>query len=305
MSFKNNLNRYFFLYSLVLLAGFACSTKTTDKLYTANDFAFVGNFTEGLEGPAVDNEGNLYFVNPYHNGAVGKVDVNGNFEMFIETLPNGSVANGIRFGKQGLMYLADYVGHKILTVDLSSKLVKTYLEETEMNQPNDLAIGAKDVLFASDPKWADSTGQLWAIHPGGEAVLLADDMGTTNGIEISPDEKTLYVNESVQRKVWAFDLSPTGTISNKQLLIQFDDFGLDGMRCDVNGNLYMARYGKGVVAKVSPKGELLKEIKLKGNKPTNVAFGGKDGRKIFVTMQDRGYIEYFTVESPGKSFHPQ
>ena len=51
-------------------------------------------------------------------------------------------------------------------------------------------------------------------------------MGTTNGIEVSTDENTLYVNESVQRNIWAYDLSATGEVSNKRLLIQFPDLGL-------------------------------------------------------------------------------
>ena len=74
------------------------------------------------------------------------------------------------------------------------------------------------------------------------------------------------------------------------------------MRCDVAGNLYITRYGKGTVAKLSPDGELLLEIQMKGNKPSNIAFGGKDGKTAYVTLQDRGYIETFRVEKPGRSF---
>ena len=85
-----------------------------------------------------------------------------------------------------------------------------------------------------------------------------------------------------------------------RLLIAFDDHGLDGMRTDVKGNLYIARYGAGVVAVVSPDGRLLREVKLKGQKPTNVAFGGPDGRTIFVTLQDRGAIEALRAEHPGR-----
>ena len=89
-------------------------------------------------------------------------------------------------------------------------------------------------------------------------------MGTTNGIEVSPDEKFLYVNESAQRNVWAYDLSPESEISNKRLLIQFPDFNMDGMRCDIEGNLYITRHGKGTVAKLSPAGEVLLEVQLTG-----------------------------------------
>ena len=74
------------------------------------------------------------------------------------------------------------------------------------------------------------------------------------------------------------------------------------MRCDNQGNLYVTRHGKGTIVKLSSEGKLLREIQLKGEKPSNLAFGGKDGKTIFVTLQDRGYIESFRVESPGRSF---
>ena len=74
------------------------------------------------------------------------------------------------------------------------------------------------------------------------------------------------------------------------------------MRCDVDGNLYITRYGKGTVAKLSPEGKLLLEVQMKGKKPSNIAFGGKDGKTAYITLQDRGYIETFRVEKAGRSF---
>jgi sugar lactone lactonase YvrE len=85
-------------------------------------------------------------------------------------------------------------------------------------------------------------------------------------------------------------------------LISFPDFGMDGMRCDVKGNLYITRYGKGTVVKVSPGGEVLKEIELKGKKASTIAFGGSNGTTAYVTLQDRGYIETFEVSDPGQWF---
>ena len=140
------------------------------------------------------------------------------------------------------------------------------------------------------------------FRSNGKMVILEDNMGTTNGIEVSPEGNTLYVNESVQLKVWAYDLSNNGSVSNKRLLIDFPDFGMDGMRCDVDGNLYIARYRKGVIAMVSPAGKLLREIKLKGAKPSNITFGGKDGKTVYVTLQDRGNIESFRVDAPGREW---
>ena len=286
---------------LLVLMKFYISCEKKELYYQSEDLVYVGEYTSGLEGPAVDREGNLFFVNPIKSGSVGKVDTEGNFSLFIEQLPEGSTANGIRFGQDQSMYLADYTGHNVLKVDLKTKKVRVYAHDSLLNQPNDLAICCNDRMFASDPNWKESTGQLWRIE-NGQFHLLSKDMGTTNGVEVSPDEKTLYVNESVQRSVWAFDLDTLGNISNKKLFYQFDDFGMDGMRCDIEGNLYITRYGKGTVAKLSPEGKLLLEIQMKGKKPSNITFGGKDGKTAFVTLQDRGYIETFRVEKSGKSF---
>ena len=276
--------------------------KPTVELHS-EDFVYVGDYTLGLEGPAVSESGDLYFVNPAKNGTIGKVDVTTHkFEIFIDTITNGSIANGIRFNSKGEMFLADYINHNILKIDIDTKEVSVFANDTAMNQPNDIAITSSNMLFASDPNWANGTGNIWRVGVSGGITLLESNMGTTNGIEVSTGDSILYVNESVQRTVWAYDLDMDGNISNKRVLIKFEDYGLDGMRCDVEGNLYIARYGKGVIAMVSPQGKLLKEIKLTAKKTTNVAFGGSDGKLVFVTCQDRGYIEMFEVEYPGRAF---
>ena len=291
--------------SLLIVGVIACNTKghnkTSEEMYKSANLTAVNSFTSGAEGPAVDKEGNLYAVNYSKEGTIGKVTPAGDSSIFIE-LPNGSIGNGIRFNSKGEMLIADYTNHNILKVDMTNKQLSVYAHDSMMNQPNDIAIDSKDRLYASDPNWKASTGRIWRIDTNGKTTVLEDSMGTTNGIEVSPDEKILYVNESVQRKVWAYDLSPEGSVSNKRLLIEFPDFGMDGMRCDIDGNLYITRHGKGVVAKVSPKGQLLKEIILEGKKPSNIAFGGSDGRTAYVTLQDRGNIETFRVEAPGREW---
>jgi sugar lactone lactonase YvrE len=127
-------------------------------------------------------------------------------------------------------------------------------------------------------------------------------MGTTNGIELSPDEKILYVNESVQKKVWAFDVDGKGNLSNKRLFAEFPDHGFDGMKCDKKGNLYITRYGKGTVVVLSPEGKQIKEVVLLGKRCSNLVFGGKDGKTVYVTLQDRKGMERFENDIPGKRF---
>jgi sugar lactone lactonase YvrE len=276
-------------------------TNSSAPLYQSQDFTEEGGFTKGIEGPAVDADGNLYAVNFQEQGTIGRVTPEGEASLFVK-LPEGSIGNGIRFNQAGDMLIADYPQHNILKVNMADQSISVFAHNDAMNQPNDITITQNDVLFASDPNWSEGTGQLWRIDPDGSTTLLEENMGTTNGVEVSPDEKTLYVNESVQRKVWAYDLSADGQISNKRELIAFPDFGMDGMRCDVAGNLYITRHGKGTVVKVSPEGEVLQEIKMTGELPSNIAFGGADGRTAYVTLQDRGCVEMFRVEDPGRAW---
>ena len=287
-------------------------TIPSTPLHIATAFTAQGGFTDGIEGPGCDAAGNLYAVNFARQHTIGKVTPSGECSVFLE-LSNGSCGNGIRFDSRGDMFIADYTNHNVLRVDMAAcaragslaernAAISIHAHESSLHQPNDIAIMANDIIFAADPNWAESWGQLWRIDRDGTVTLLESPMGTTNGIEVAPDEAALYVNETVQRNVWAYDLSPTGEISNKRLLIQFPDYAMDGMRCDIDGNLYVTRWGKGTVVKLSPHGEIQQEIQLGGAKCTNIAFGGPDGCTAYVTVADLGRVETFRAEAPGREW---
>jgi sugar lactone lactonase YvrE len=274
--------------------------ENTVPLKHAKVWLAAGLFNHDIEGPAVDSAGVLYAVNFARSGTIGTVNIKGEASLLLD-LPKGSTGNGIRILPDGDLLVADYSGHNILRVNVASKAVSVFAHNKNMHQPNDLTLLKSGVIFASDPDWSNNSGQLWRINTDGSTQLMEANMGTTNGIEVSPDQRQLYVNESVQRRIWVYDLSPEHELSNKRLLVEFADFGLDGMRADQQGNLYIARYGKGTVAVVSPQGTLLAEIKLSGEFPTNVAFGGCDGKQLFITMQKSGAIETINVDFAGAS----
>ena len=281
----------------VVLSSLTGSASGDEKLFVAEPLTQPKEFTAGIEGPQCDAAGNVYAVNFKEEGTIGKVTPQGKAELFI-TLPNKSVGNGIVFDRAGAMFIADYVNHNVLKVDMATKQISVFAHQDGMNQPNDLAIGPDEVLWASDPDWGNSTGQLWRIDRQSKVTKVATDLGTTNGIEVSPDGKTLYVNESVQRGIWAFTITADG-LKDKRLLKQFPDHGFDGMRCDIDGNLYVTRHGKGTVAVVSPKGEVLREIDVLGKMPSNLCFGGSDGRTVYVTEVEQTRLVKFRVERPG------
>ena len=271
-----------------------------EQLYVARDLVPEGTLV-AAEGPAVDGDGFLYCVNIGSAGTIARITPEGEASLFT-ALPAGSKGNGIRFDESGTMYVADYAGHNILVVEMRTGAVSVLAHEPRMNQPNDLAMDMNGRLYASDPNWSANSGQLWRVDRDGTTTLLDSGMGTTNGVEVGLGDATLYVNESNQRNVWAYDLSPAGEVSNKRLLIRFDDYGMDGMRGDVEGNLYITRYGKGTVAVVSPAGDLVREVDLVADNPTNIAFGGPDGRTAYVTTADRGNVETFRVQAPGRTW---
>ena len=133
-------------------------------------------------------------------------------QVFVE-LPNGSIGNGIRFAPDGTFFVADYTGHNVLRVDPKTREVSVHAHHGEMNQPNDLALShptARRCTPATQigPREPETCGVSTTTAKSRDWPA---NMGTTNGIEVSPDGKTLYVNESKQRNVWAF------TITEKQL----------------------------------------------------------------------------------------
>src|SRR5262245_29638384 len=175
--------------SIIALAAGATLTVGDEKPFVAKPFTAEKSFTAGIEGPACDGKGNVYVVNFAEQQTIGKVTPDGKAEVWVK-LPGKSTGNGIVFDKKGTMYVADYVEHNVLAIDLESKKITTFAHEPKMNQPNDLAIAPDDTIYASDPNWGNGSGQLWRIGRDGKVVQVAKAMGTTNGIEVSPDGKT-------------------------------------------------------------------------------------------------------------------
>lgn len=289
--------RHVFAFATLALCA-ASFAADKDEPFVAKPLTGKNSFTAGIEGPCCGKDGTLYLVALKKASDIARVSPDGKAEVWVE-LDVKSSGNGIVFDKQGFMYVADYTGHNVLKIDTKTKKIEIFAHDATMNQPNDLAIAPDGTIYASDPNWEKGTGQLWKASTDGKLMKIASDMGTTNGVEVSPDGKTLYVNESVQRNVWAFPIKADGTLGEKKLLKKFTDHGFDGMRCDADGNLYVTRYGKGTVVKLSPAGEILKEIDVLGKQPSNICFGGPDGRTAYVTEVEHKRVVQFRVDKPG------
>jgi sugar lactone lactonase YvrE len=271
-------------------------------------------YTKHIEGPAVDAAGTLYVPNFQTDGTIGKVPPGSSHSELFTKLPAGSIASGMRFDLDGRMYVADFQRHNVFVIEPGQTTPQVYFRSGKFNQPNDLAIAADGTLYASDPNFAKHTGQIWRIARGPDgkpdgAVMTSDrtKMGVTNGIDLSPDGETLYVSESPTREVWAYRLQQ-GMLAMPRLVKRFEGphgSELDGLRTDVDGTIFVTRPGNGTVAMLKPDGTLVREIPLKGKTPSNLTFGGPDGKTVFVTQVDGFFIETFRVERPGREFRMQ
>ena len=135
-------------------------------------------------------------------------------------------------------------------------------------------------------------------------------MGTTNGLDLSPDEKTLYVSESNTRKLWSYRIDGNKLLDPK-MVEQFpvsDQSEVDGLRTDVDGRIFLARPSAGKISIITiipgkdgkRERTLLNEVLTIGYEPTNLTFGGPDGKTVFVTQKDGKFIEAFRTDRPGR-----
>ena len=292
----------------LLVAGLvAPSAVAQEAAFQSRQVTPTGEYTFGIEGPAVDGQGNLYVVNFGKPGTIGKLAAGASQSELFAVLPEGSIGNAIRFDREGRMFVADYKKHNIFLVSPDGKEVETWFHSDDFNQPNDLTIAADGTIYASDPHWKKREGQVWRIAKSaggnvvGEKMTANRKMSTTNGIDLSPDGKTLYVGESNTREIWAYRIDGTRLLSPR-LVKRFADFDIDGLRTDTSGNLYVARILKGTIAVLTSAGRLLREIELKAKEPTNLAFGGLDGKTVFVTQRQGGFVESFRADRPGREF---
>jgi len=277
-----------------------------DALFVSKRITPQGEYTSGIEGPAVDASGNLYVVNFQQSGTIGKLAVGASQSQLFTSLPAGGIGNGIRFDRQGRMYVADFKKHTVWVIERGETTPQVYFHSDRFNQPNDLAIAADGTLYASDPRFASPAGgQIWRITRGadgkgqGEVMSSTRRLGVTNGIDLSPDGATLYVSESNSRQVWAYRLDGSKLL-DPRLVRTFADFEVDGLRTDIDGRIYLARLSAGKIAIIGADGSLQREVPVSGKQPTNLTFGGPDGRTVFVTQKEGRFIEAFRVDRPGR-----
>jgi signal peptidase len=289
----------------VLLALAMIPALAAPKLFESAQVTPSGEYTFGIEGPAVDRDGNLFVVNFGKPGTIGKLAPEAAASEIFTELPEGSIGNAIRIDAGGTMFIADYKKHTIFAIPKASTTPRALFHSEQMNQPNDITLSHDGTLYASDPNWKARGGQIWRIVPTadgsaqGTVMTAPRAMGTTNGIDLSPDGRTLYVGESNSGEIWSYSIGGNA-LTHPKLIKTFEPNTIDGLRTDVSGRLLIARILKGSIAVMTPDGVVQREIALKAKQPTNLAFGGSDGKTVFVSQRQGGFIESFRTDVEGR-----
>ena len=256
----------------------------------------------GPEGPLFIN-GSLYYVSWVSN-TLSKWD--GKTTTVLNKTP-GCGHNGLALTKQKTFLLActEDPG-AILELDLTGKELRRWDSDSNgkkfVGGINDIVVATNGGAYATvfgpygnPPTPTLVIGKILYLAPGGDKwVEVANDLNYANGIGVSPDQKTLYVSQTVGNCMLKFTVNNDGTLSNRSnfallnVLVpnknQSPWLGPDSMKIDSQGNIYVAQWFGGKILKLSPDGKLLHVFEIAaGDGTTNVAFG-KDEDELFVTV---------------------
>jgi len=267
----------------------------------ADEITVVSNLL-GPEGPLFV-DGNLYYVGWISN-TLSKWD--GKKATVLNNTP-GCGHNGLALTKKKTFLLAcTNDPGAILELDMTGKQLRRWDADSNGKKfdggINDIVVtangGAYATVFgpyANPPTPTAVIGKILYLAPGSEKwVEVADNLNYANGIGVSPDQKTLYVSETVGNCILKFTINGDGSLSNRSnfallsLLVRNKVnswwLGPDSMKIDSKGNIYVAQWFGGKILKLSPEGKLLHVFEIAaGDGTTNVAFGEGE-KELYVTV---------------------
>jgi gluconolactonase len=231
-----------------------------------------------------------------------------------------NIANGNTWDRDGNLITCEHAGRRLSRTkeDGSVETIASDYEGKQLNSPNDVICLSNGDLVFTDPPYGlrrpdGSFGPqaipfqgVFRCTPDGMVTALVSDFNRPNGLVVSDNGRTLYVCDTDQHHVRAFDIGADGSVSNSRLFadLQYGDATgrPDGMKLDSFGNLYVAANTMEGIWVFDPSGALIGLIGLPET-PANLAWGGDDWRTMFVTASTSVYR--LPMKAPGQPvFYP-
>lgn len=256
-----------------------------------------------LEGPSFDRDGNLWSVDLV-NGRIFRISPAGAFDVVAQY---DGWPNGLKIHADGRIFVADYK-HGIMLLDPSSGRVTPWLVRAGLERfkaVNDLFFAKNGDLYFTDQGMTglhDPTGRLFRVTADGKLTCLLDNVPSPNGLVMNCDETAIYLAVTRANAVWRVPLLRDGSVGKVGNFVQLSGGGgPDGLALDTQGRLFIAHFGLGCVWVVSALGEPVYRIVSCGSTHvTNLAFGGADARRLFITDAGAGAIVTADLDVPGK-----
>ncbi len=271
---------------LALLCGFAVCAQDFSKISLEKvDAGF--RFTEGA---VWSREGFLLFSD-VPNDQIRKLVPGERSEVFRK---DSHGANGNTYDAQGRLYSCESRTRRVVRMDKKGKIevVAEKWEGKRLNAPNDIVVRKDGNIYFTDPAFGEQADHreldfygVYRITPKGVMSLVAKPAGRPNGIAFSPNGRILYVDNSDDRNVRAYDVDHAGDVSNERVVVSNIEGVPDGMKVDEKGNLYVTAKG---VAVYSAEGKLLHTIDMPET-PANCAFGDPDLQTLYITARTSLY----------------
>ncbi|MBT2565102.1 SMP-30/gluconolactonase/LRE family protein [Arthrobacter sp. ISL-85] len=255
-----------------------------------------------IEGPAFDNEGNLYIVDlPF--GRIFRITPDAQWQLVTEY---DGEPNGLKFDHNGTIIVADY-RRGLVRVDPATGGTEPLLERRNAESfkgVNDLTIASTGEIYFTDQGQTglhDPTGRVYRLHPDGRLNCLMDNLPSPNGLVLDLEEKNLFVAMTRDNSVWRAPLTSTGGVSKVgRFCTMFGTSGPDGMAIDEQGRIHVAHASLGQVFVFAPNGECVARVRsAAGPTCTNVAFGGPDRTTLYITESSTGTLLQAALEFPG------
>lgn len=242
------------------------------------------------EGPAWSREGYLIFSDIPGNKLLQFKP--GEKPSTFRENSNGAIGNA--FDAQGRLYTCESHTRRVTRTDKKGKIeiLAERWQGKRLNAPNDIVVRRDGQVYFTDPAFGNQqdTRELdfygvFHISHRGELDVIAKSKGRPNGIALSPNGRILYVTNSDQRNVRAYDLDRNGDASNERVLISNIDGIPDGIKVDETGNLYVAAARMEVH---TPEGKAIGGFVMPET-PSNCAFGDGDFQSLYITARTSVY----------------